>query len=152
MRLGVPELLALLGIGLMVIPVLIALRAKPLGPLPYRWGVYLGVGSLLALLAVPLQLASIAYDNSRTQQLFSLLFGLCSGSAAIGILLRKKWGVPPMLLCDLVLVVWPDGVDPNSAAEPVWVWLMRLFFAVFLAVNVLYFRRRWKYLRPSIAA
>lgn len=46
-RLGLPELLVLAGLGLMVVPLLIALRAKPLGPLPYRCGVWVGIEAIV---------------------------------------------------------------------------------------------------------
>jgi hypothetical protein len=113
----------------------IARKAKPLGQLPYRWGIWM-VMKEAATAVVCLLLTVI--ELSHTPIVFSalayyLLLGLLSGFAAVGLFSRQRYGVvlavggyALLALCSLT-----DNMRPVFG------------FGSLAIINFLYFRKRW---------
>ncbi len=133
------------GVGLLVLVafVWIARRAKPIGTHPYRWGTYLGllttaVGGGMALLTL-----------IQPDVLSGLLIGTLSVfllTAGVGILRHRRFGVIALLVTPLAwaLVV---VTHPVTASEPAVSTLAGTTLAggwILTLPNVPYFRKRWQ--------
>jgi hypothetical protein len=123
----------LLGIAAIVL----ALTARPLGDLPYHWGVYIGatagIGAITAFSSI----------LSSYGALGATIFVSVSTIACLGILLRKKFGVVALgLLYVLALVRSLQMIFAHTAS-----FGTRSAFAIASAilavVNAIYLKNRW---------
>ncbi|HTS30570.1 MAG TPA: hypothetical protein VMH81_32080 [Bryobacteraceae bacterium] len=138
--------------------IVVALKAKPLGNVPYRWGVYMG-GSA-ALLALRLILYAVAAMGDRTQGIAELLVILIAALAAlgsVGLLLRRKFGIMALAVAYAVLLAAArfldaQGIFPsNPRYQPLSTTGFSILlgaFAVYAFANAVYFKERWKLLAP----
>src|SRR5581483_2031431 len=116
---GLPEaigaLLFLLGLG---IPMWIALRAKPLGPFAYRWGVYTGIE--IAITSVALFLFAFSALTSGRGLGGSVLaaLGVIASAAAIGTLRRKRWGAVLSIATLALLIAVPLLIGDQISFTP----------------------------------
>ncbi len=115
----------------------IALKAKPLGSFPYRWGVYVGLMALIGTIVTAPSLLP-AYGPVESAIFVGLGAATCSG-----ILLRKKFGVVALGL----MYSAPIGKPLLTVAAPpgglAGLGVVLTAFAIFALVNAIYFKHRW---------
>src|ERR1700733_13795283 len=97
----------------------ISQKAKPLGNMPYRWGVY--VGMITAWMSLPLIISSVPALAAGHLLGGSWLFidALLAAVAGLGILRRRKFGVVSLGLAYAVLI----SIAPYLAPMPDWPFL-----------------------------
>jgi hypothetical protein len=159
--------LLLLNVALFVLGIWIGQRAKPLGMMPYSWGAFVGVET--AGICLVLIISSVRmFITDRTPAGFQLCaMAIVAAIASIGILRRYKFGVAAFVLTYLALMVMspflsatPDQPiliqvrgTPYSLSEAIkrtvsFPSLLSLIFTiVYLACTLVYFKRRWPYLK-----
>jgi len=138
--LGWPELTLLLGILILLhAPVWPAMRAKPLGPLPYRWGCYVGIQSFLASAVLLVEAYSFA-GNHPLLAAASALQAVLLASAGIGLLRRRRWGVACLFAGYLTREAVPAMAGSGSA------FIGLIATLIFLGINLLYFGKRWTWM------
>ena len=147
----------------------ISQKAKPLGNLPYRWGMY--VGMITAWMALPLIVSSFPALANGHLLGGSVLFinALLAAVATLGILRRRKFGVVSLGLAYVVLISiapylapmpgWPSlfvvSSQPSSAIELArqaisFPWIISFgFMAVYLTSTFVYFKNRWEWMQPA---
>jgi hypothetical protein len=125
------------------IPILIAMKAQPIGALPYRWGLYVGIETAVLAAFLTVGTVSALTKGANLSAVVGCTWVLCAIVGAVGVLKRKRWGTIFALLAYVQLMVWPplfnrlQGVPASQAAGP---GLMSL---VFILCNISYFRKRW---------
>lgn len=127
--LGAPELVLLLAVALVVVPIWISQKAKPLGGLPYKWGTFMGI--VTAMLAISLG-TTMLIGNAPISLLELGLAGVliaCALAGAVGTLRRRQWGAIAILLAYL----------PLAVAGPSYI----LGVLLLSVGNALYFKKRW---------
>src|ERR1700722_8337880 len=94
----------------------ISQKDKPLGNMPYRWGVY--VGMITAWMSLPLIVSSVPALAGGHLLGGSVLFinGLLAAVASLGILQQWKFGVVSLGLAYAVLI----SIAPYLAPMPGW--------------------------------
>jgi hypothetical protein len=139
-HMGIPELLIfLLILASLVAPVWISQKAKPLGPLPYKWGTFIGIQS--GLLGIGLLIAAIVDLGSPMQRdaalwelgLFTAIVG-CALFGAVGACRRRRWGAVALIVFYLLSAVAAPSYIPA--------WL------ALVIGNTIYFRKRWTMMGP----
>jgi hypothetical protein len=141
-----------------VVALVIALQAKPLGPMPYRWGTWVGMGT--AGQTVPLVIWCV---TARLGAVLTAALGiqaLMSAIASFGILRRRRLGVVAFVCTELLLILILPFVDsvpgqPHliavreaplaSISLPTVIGV--LFPAVYVACTVIYFNIRWPFMK-----
>ena len=119
----------------------IALRAKPLGVLPYRWGTYCVIET--GLVGVSLSLATVNVQNWNAFTLFVMLWGSASLHAAIGLFRRRRYGVVFLILSELITFLG-DPIRAAFGLPGVGQPGSGLPLPVVLIANIVYFKKRWK--------
>lgn len=122
-------------------PIWFSMKARPLGPLPYRWGTFVGIWSLLFSFG----LLGTILNNRRDSELpIFVIIPVLGMAGAIGVLRRKRWGVVSFLVSQAALVLL--GVllqDSDEAVKPA----LRAFAPMAgIGINLWYFGRRWRLL------
>lgn len=150
----------------------ISQKAKPLGNMPYRWGVY--VGMISAWMSLPLIISSVPALAGGHLLGGSVLFidALLAAVASLGILRRRKFGVVSLGLAYAVLILispylapmpdWPFlfvlSNQPSSMTELArqaisFPWVVSLgFTAAYLVGTFVYFKNRWEWMQPPNSA
>lgn len=118
-----------------------AIRAKPLGAHPYRWGNYLGTvmtayGALVVLIGV----WGLVLGSYSLPVLSTAVLGVICVTAGIGLLRRSTIGVLAMLASAVLLVV-VNYLYATGDKAPVLNTLGAL--VVLGAPTAFYFRKRW---------
>ncbi|MEZ5355440.1 MAG: hypothetical protein R2762_22615 [Bryobacteraceae bacterium] len=127
--LGLPEFFVIGGVLLFVaIPVLVALRAKPLGPMPYRWGCFAGIMELLN------------WPGDEVPTIVLILMAAVSGGAGVGLLMRRRWGVILFLASAAMFVISGAYSEKTQGLAGVAVLLASLLI---VGLSVIYFKKRW---------
>ena len=139
-----------------ILSILISLRAKPIGNLPYRWGVYNGLGAALA--AVRLLGAFFTVPAARADALTTALLSLIvvlMVAASVGTLLRRKLGIVALALAYTVLLAAVRFLDSAGvfASQPgempasaISYTILLVCYVLYAIPNVIYFRARWNLL------
>ena len=141
----------------------ISQRAKPLGHMPYRWGVYLGmVAAWTALIFIVSSVQALGGGQTLGGSVLCIVAVLAAVSS-MGILRRRKFGVVTFALMYVVLIlIFPFAEpipgqafllairdQPASLAELAgevksFPLLGSLLFAVvYFAITLIYFKDRW---------
>jgi hypothetical protein len=131
----------LTAIALIVIfgsPIWFSVKARRLGPLPYRWGTYVGIWSLLFSFAL---LVAVAKELGGSEQLIVGIIPMLEMAGAIGVLRRKRWGVA-LLLTSHVALILVRAFLSDSDDMPAPSALLAATAGV--GVNLWYFGRRWR--------
>lgn len=150
----------------------ISQNAKPLGDMPYSWGMY--VGMISAWMSLPLIVSSIPALAGGHLLGGSVLFidALLAAVASLGILRRRKFGVVALGLAYAVLIFtspylapMPDrpflfviSNQPSSMTELAsqaisFPWVISLgFTAAYLVCTFVYFKNRWESMQPRNSA
>jgi hypothetical protein len=126
-------------------PIWFSLKARPLGPLPYRWGTFVGIWSLLISFGL---LGTILNNRKNSELPIFAVIPVLGMAGAIGILRRKRWGVVSFLVSQAVLILL--GVlfqDSDEAVKPA---LRALGPVSGIGINLWYFGRRWRLLSRPI--
>jgi hypothetical protein len=141
---GWPEAIGALSLVVgIVVPIWIALKARPLGSFPYRWGIYTGIE--MAITAVVLiALGSSALGRSVAVAGSILVsIGIVAALGAAGTLRRKRWGALLSIVMLALLIVLPffNGFSYTPQTQQPW---QAIPILLVLIVNTLYFKKRWK--------
>lgn len=138
---------ALTAVALIVMigsPIWFSVKARRLGPLPYRWGTF--VGSMSLLFSFGLLVTTLT--NRKDSELPILAFIPVLGVAgAIGVLRRKRWGVVLFLLSQAALLLL--GVVLQDSSESVMPAQQAVARVAGIGINLWYFGRRWRLLSRS---
>jgi hypothetical protein len=137
-------------LGIVVIGGLIiwfSVDARPLGPLRYRWGTFLGLQCvILPLILLLPRMIEAMRDGGTEEAIFWGIITTLPPVAAVGLLLRKRWGAVMFILMQSAFLVLPavlaspEDLPPLSRAITGFVWL---------AINTWYFARRWPHLSAA---
>ena len=131
-------------LGVIFVPIWIALKAKPIGSLPYRWGLHLGIWNAIGSFG-SLCLAFSAFGKRAVSEgVGFVILAVLLAVAAVGLCRRKRWGVVVFIVtCAWFLVVPPILTEQASqVAEAVPALAL-------LIVNIVYFKKRWKLMGMS---
>ena len=151
----------LLDLVFSVIALVIALKAKPIGPMPYRWGTW--VGMVTAWQTVPLVIWCV---TARLGAVLTAALGiqaLMSAIASFGILRRRRFGVVAFVCTELLLILILPFVDSvpgqphliavreapltSFASISVPTVIGVLSELVYVACTVIYFNIRWPFMK-----
>ena len=126
-----------------VVPIWIAMKARPLGSFPYRWGVYTGIQ--MAITAVVLLALGFSALGRRVVVASSILMliGIICALGAVGTLRRKRWGALLSLVMLALLIVVPFFSAFNYTPQTQQPW-QAIPILIVLIVNVFYFKKRWR--------
>jgi hypothetical protein len=141
---GWPEVIGALSFVVgVVVPIWIAMKARPLGSLPYRWGVYTGIQ--MAITAVVLFVLGFSTLGRRAAVAGSILvlIGIVAALGAMGTLRRKRWGALLSIVMLVVLLVVPFFSAVSYAPQTQQPW-QAIPILIVLIVNVFYFKKRWR--------
>jgi hypothetical protein len=134
---GVPELITIaLGVIGMGVPIWLAIKTRPLGRYPYRWGLYIGIETGLVGITMALFTLS-ALPRVSFYAFYAPVLALCAAVAAAGLIRRRRFGVVLFFITYVLLLV----SDPTRALP----WLL------FIVPNIFYFRKRWGLMTPEKA-
>ncbi|HXA63638.1 MAG TPA: hypothetical protein VNV82_00735 [Bryobacteraceae bacterium] len=150
----------------------ISQKSKPLGNMPYRWGVY--VGMITGWMSLPLIVSSVPALVGGHLLGGSVLFidALLAAVASFGILRRRKLGVVSLGLAYAVLILiapylasmpdWPFLFVISDQPSPIidlarqamsFPWVISLgFTAAYLVCTFVYFKNRWEWMQPPKSA
>jgi hypothetical protein len=135
---GLIVILVMLGV-----PIWLCVKTRPLGPLRYRWGTFMGI-QCIVIAVISLRYAAIVSDQGGTLEAGVLaMFTLLALVAGVGVLRRKRWGVVSFFLVNVSLILLPllistteDEFNPSRTIAPL----------AGLGINIRYFARRWKFM------
>jgi hypothetical protein len=142
-------LLITLCAALILGPIWFSVKARPIGSLPYKWGLYVGIetgGVGIILLAFALS----AFGKGVTSGGIVLtLFAFLAVTTSVGIILRKHWGVLAFVATYTLLILVPafnanTDYRPGSNTQG-----QSIPTLVFLIITILYFKKRWKLMGGS---
>jgi hypothetical protein len=150
--LGSPELLVVVGIGVVLIVLLwTAASAKPLGHFPYRWATWQAIESVLLAFLSGYLVVALASKSAFGSMLFAFA-GLLSLFSALGLWRRRRAGAVYLVLSEicfllmgLVTDIYHKSPGSNASAANNAVVLC------FLIIDVSYFKKRWSALGPGFA-
>jgi hypothetical protein len=129
---GFPELIVRLGSLISFgVPLWLAIKAKPLGDRPYRWGHYMGIETALLSLVLLFSAISAIGNGAVLGGVAFCVITLCAAAAATGVIRRKRWGVVFFFITYGLLLLLPPLVD----IFPV---------LLLLVINIFYFKKRWQ--------
>jgi hypothetical protein len=128
----------------LIAPILFALKAKPLGFLPYRWATYWAIESAIVAVLVPFLVIPIikARGLDAGVILFLLLIILCA-LAAIGLFYRMRAGAFLLITSEVYILLLPAlvGALYNSPAPKTAGGTAPIL--ILIIVNIFYFKKRW---------
>jgi hypothetical protein len=116
-------------------------KARPLGLLPYRWGTFVGICSLLFSFGL---LATILNNRKDSEWPIFVIIPVLGMAGAVGVLRRKRWGVVSFLFSQAALVLL--GILLQDSDEGVKPALQALAPLGGIGINLWYFGRRWRLL------
>jgi hypothetical protein len=129
------------------VPIRISLKAKPLGWLPYRWGLYLGIMSAVGG-CIGLWFAFSAFFYGTLSEAYARLLEVLAGVAGLGLCRRKRWGVVVWFMStslEILSQFIKGGYQGVSGPQAPELSVVAGFAGLlFLLVNVAYFRKRWQ--------
>jgi hypothetical protein len=137
-------------LAIFFVPMLIALKAKPLQTVPYRWATYMAIeNAVYAVLFLALGIWGFIFTISITSLLL-LLAGALFGVTAFGLFHRKRLGVVFLIAgeCFLfpiaaILHLFPlTAILHNGPVHPTD--LNNIFVSILLLANIIYFKKRWR--------
>jgi hypothetical protein len=141
---GWPEVIgALFFIAGILVPIWIAIGAKPLGPFPYRWGTYNGIEIALTAAALLAFAVSAWRGNAVAGGSILVSMGILGALGAVGTLRRKRWGAMVTIVMLALLAVVPFFNVFNYTPQTQQPW-QAIPILIVLVVNVFYFKKRWK--------
>jgi hypothetical protein len=119
------------------IPIWFSLKSKPLDLLPYRWATFmafwLAIGTLTALFKIMMARQATTWVIYLVVVLFSVL-------ASIGLFKRAKLGVVFLIAHHTLIFLAP--LIPGAS----YVYISAMLALILMIVNILYFKKRWKYM------
>lgn len=126
-------------------PIWIAIKAKPIREKPYRWGTFVGI----QLAAQAFSVSWLNYNLFPEFRVINFAISVGSALASVGILRRQKvgvvmFGITSAVMCALsVFRFWgqPWGILNESVAP-----------SVYAAISIVYFKKRWAFLRGQDAS
>jgi hypothetical protein len=100
-------------------PIWFSVKTRPVGPLRYRWGTFVGFqGLLVAVIAFRYTAVAFAQDVGLGAWLIAT-FTLLAVVAGVGIIRRKRWGVvslivvqSSLILATLFRLLFPEALSP----------------------------------------
>jgi hypothetical protein len=140
----------------------ISQRAKPVGDMPYRWGVYLGmVAAWMALILIVSSVQALGGGQTPGGSVLCIVAVLAAVSS-LGILRRRKFGVVTFALMYVLLILIFPFVEPMPGQtfllairdEPAFLAELGgevksfpllgslLFAVVYFAITFIYFKDR----------
>ncbi len=133
--------IGLASVAVMVIfgaPIWFSVKARPLGPLPYRWGTF--VGSCAILASIALLRTAVADMRDYGSPVLAVLTAMHI-AGTIGVLRRRRCGAASLLLSQAAIIVL-NAFSLDSDGNP----QNPMTFAPLLgvAINGWYFGRRWR--------
>ena len=149
MRIGELALTVVLTSGALIVmiggPIWFSIKARPLGPLRYRWGTFVGIWSLL----LSFGLLGTMLNNRKDSELPIVTIIPALGIVgAIGVLRRKRWGVVAYLASQTAFALLAILVqDSNESLSPA---LRATAPIVGIGINLWYFGRRWRLLSSPV--
>lgn len=147
MTIGLPELIIVLVIAvILLVPLVVSIRARPLGEYPYRWATLIACQSAATALATLLNAIAMALVGGFIEAAVSSLLGVGLLTASVGLFQRRKYGAvlaigsQSVLLAMALITARPSGTSfgPHQDALPSVALL-----AVFVVINGIYFKKRW---------
>lgn len=133
--------IGLAAVALIVIvggPIWFAVKARPIGSLPYRWGTYVGIWGVL--LSIVLLGASIKATEGHGSPGVGLLITAAEFAGAVGVLRRKRWGVVLLLTNQTAIILISASVNDLDVRPS---FSRSVASLVGIALNIWYFGRRW---------
>jgi hypothetical protein len=159
-----PMFFNLLQLVFAVVSLWIALKAKPLGPMPYHWGTWVGMQTAgqTVLFVIWCVTARLGASLVLTAALYIL--ALMSAIASCGILRRRAFGVVALVCTYLLWILSVPFVESVPGKPylivvreaPLTSFVSRislptvigiLFTAVYVACTVIYFNIRWPFMK-----
>ena len=126
-----------------VVPIWIAMKARPLGPFPYRWGIYTGIEmAVTAVVLLALGLSTLGRSVPVAGSIL-VLIGIITALGAAGTLRRKRWGALLSIVMLAVLIVVPFFNAFNYTPQTQQPW-QAIPILIVLIVNIFYFKKRWR--------
>jgi hypothetical protein len=125
-----------------VVPIWIATKAKPLGPFPYRWGVYTGIEmAVTAVVLLVLGFSAVERSVAVAGSILALI-AIVAALGAVGTLRRKRWGALLSIVTLVLLIVVPffNAFSYTPQTQQPW---QAIPILIVLIVNVFYFKKRW---------
>jgi hypothetical protein len=119
------------------IPIWISLKAKSLDVFPYRWATF--VAFWLAIGTVTM-LFRIMVARQATTAMTYLFLAVLGALASVGLFRRAKLGVVFLIAHHTVIFLAP--LIPGAS----YVLISAMFWLILLIANILYFKKRWKYM------
>jgi hypothetical protein len=129
------------------VPIWLCVKTRPLGPLHYRWGTFVGIQCIvIAVISLRFTVISFGQDVMFGGGLLAM-FTLLALAAGIGVLRRKRWGVISFFLVNASLILLPLLIaTPEDEFNPYRV----IASLVGLGINIWYFARRWEFMGLDI--
>ena len=125
----------------------ISLKAKPLGPKPYRWGTYVAISTGFGTIVFVLSAFPGVFYAVVPMILMSLALILAGCLTVYGLLARRRLGAIAFMVFMIFLTLIPNVYgsvnDKPSSLSP-----GEMFSALLhTVVTAIYFKRRWDYMR-----
>lgn len=125
-------------------PIWIALKAKPLGRIPYRWATWLAVESFLLALLVAIRIApTVTNRGIDTGSLLILLSALLCLLAAVGLFRRMRAGVVFGIASEVFFILLDPLVSALYQTKSGRLPGSPIPILVLIIANVFYFKKRW---------
>jgi hypothetical protein len=122
---------------LLGIPIWFSLKAKPLDLLPYRWATFVAIMSAIQTVRLFFGIMTAKQAIHTGMYLVAALFSILT---SVGLFRRAKLGVVFLIAhCALVFL---SPLIPNASN----VYLAIVLSLILMIINVLYFKKRWKYM------
>jgi hypothetical protein len=126
-----------------VVAIWIALKAKPLGTLPYRWATYLAIEFGLVGIALLASSALAVLKGSIVGLLLFLFAATLFLLSAFSLARRKRLGVIAAICGEAYLIILGLANAAKAAPTNNRNSGSILLMVVLLVINILYFRKRW---------
>ena len=119
------------------IPLWFSLKAKPLDLLPYRWATFMAFWLAIGTVTI---LFRIMAAREATTTITYLVLAILSALASAGLFKRAKLGVVFLIAHHAFIFLAP--LIPGTS----YVYISLIFASILMIVNILYFKKRWKYM------
>ena len=126
-----------------------ALGANPLGPFPYRWATFWAISLVLSVVESSMTVLPLITSRGLDLITIHFLIGvILSVLAMVGLWNRVKAGAVCLISVE-VLSLFQAGRGSAVYHSPGFIgW--SLVYLILIVVNILYFKKRWKYLGSGL--
>jgi hypothetical protein len=137
-----------LSIGALVAIVWTSRKAKPLGNLPYRWGLFLGVANAIGAPICLWFALSAFFEGTLSERSVLCVESVLGAVAGVGLCRRERWGVVVWIADEsisfLPALLKATYEAANGHQEAKSVLALGILALVLLIVNIIYFKKRWR--------